>query len=358
MNKKPLLLLALPLLAGALTLAACQGPAGSAGAKGQAGEAGAPGPAGPAGAPGKVGPQGPPGPAGPAGPQGKAGKPGPAGPSGSSVAPGSITNWKWTNTWPFSPPLTDHQLVDLGNGEVFFLHFDKPVNAPDDASAKLLYIGKGRKGRFYMEEHPDLGKTGFTHFHRFLAPTADAGHGGPPGAEGYWLRHVAVMPFEMMGMKVEPGVDFSFMPTKPPWAGAPTTGDRPLPGSATSWKWSNAWPFDPPLPDHLVLDVGEGQILFLHFDRPVNQAGAKLLYVGDGIRSRFSTEEQPYAGQTGFVHFHRLKAPSVDAGHGGTPGAEGYWLRHIAIGSFEMMGMKAEPGVDFKFMPTVPPSLK
>lgn len=355
MSNKIFILLAIPPFAATLILAACQGPAGPSGAPGPAGPSGQPGNP---GSQGPAGPSGPPGPAGSSGPAGKSGPPGPSGPSVGSITAGSITGWKWTNTWPFNAPLLDHQFVDLGNGEIFFLHFDKLVNTTDDPSSKLLYMGKGKKGRFYAEEQPDLGKTGFTHFHRFLAPTADAGHGGPPGAEGYWLRHVAIMPFEMMGMKVEPGVDFNFMPTKPPWAGSPMTGEVRAPASATSWKWSNSWPFDPPMPDHLVLDVGEGQILFLHFDRPANQAGAKLLYVGDGFRARFSAEEQPYGGQTGFTHFHRLKAPTVDAGHGGPPGAEGYWMRHIAITSFEMMGMKAEPGVDFKFMPTVAPSLK
>lgn len=336
-------------IAALFTFAACAGPQGILG------------PQGPAGPTGAIGPQGVSGPLGPAGPQGasgspglpgKAGPPGPQGPAGQggtvelSQMSSSVTNWKWINGWPFDPPLPDHLFVDLGGGMPLFLHFDKPVTAPD---RKLLWVGTGEKARFYLEEQPNAA---YSHFHRFKAPTPDAGHGGPPGAEGYWLTHVAVGSFEMMGMKFEPGVDFNFMPTNPP---AATTGAKikPLPASATGWKWKIEWPFDAPLPDHEWLDLGNGKILFLHYDKPVSASDKKLLFVGLGIRGRFLHGEEPGPA---FVHFHRLNAPNPDAGHGGPPGAEGYWLTHVAVSSFEMMGMKFEPGVAFNFMPTKAPT--
>ncbi|MBI2303314.1 MAG: DUF11 domain-containing protein [Chloroflexi bacterium] len=241
------------------------------------------------------------------------------------------------NDWPFDPPLPDHLWMDIGVNRLLFLHFDKPVAE----ATKLLYIGEGIRGRFYAEDQPEGGTTGFTHFHRFKAPTVEAGHGGAPGDEGYWLRHVAVTDFEMMGMKVRPGIDFNFMPTVAP--------------VGLSGQWVNEKPFDPPLPDHLWLELGGGRIMLLHYDKPVTDPTKMLLYVGEGVRGRFCASDQPEGGRTGYTHFHRFKASTVEAGHGGAPGDEGYWLRHIAVAEFEMMGMKVKPGIDFNFMPTTPP---
>jgi len=60
---------------------------------------------------------------------------------------------------------------------------------------------------------------GFTHFHRKSSPNWDAGHGGAPGVEGYWLKHIAVSEFDMPWGHVLPGVDCNFMPT--PITGCP-----------------------------------------------------------------------------------------------------------------------------------------
>lgn len=241
------------------------------------------------------------------------------------------------NDWPFDPPLPDHIWMDIGADRLIFVHFDKPVAE----ATRILYMGEGVRGRFLAEDQPEGGTTGFTHFHRFKAPTVEAGHGGAPGDEGYWLRHIAPSNFEMMGMEVGPGIDYNFMPTVAP--------------VRLKGQWRNEWPFDPRLPDHLWMDLGGGRLMFLHYDKPVTDPTKMLIYVGEGVRARFCASDQPNGGATGYVHFHRFKAPTVEAGHGGAPGDEGYWLRHIAVAEFEMMGMKVQPGIDFNFMPTKVP---
>lgn len=357
MFMKRLFFLAPAVVAAALVFAACTPPAGPAGATGPAGPAGQPGPVGPAGIQGERGPAGQPGPSGlqgPAGAPGPQGQAGAAGPAGAAASPVIKLSGQWRNDWPFDPPLPEHLFLDVGDGRILFLHYDKPVTDPNK---KVIYFGEGIRGRFFAEEQPDGGKSGFVHFHRFKAPTVDAGHGGPPGADGYWLRHVAVADFEMMGMKIKPGLDFSFMPTTAPKAGDGYVGST-VPASVTKWQWQNDWPFTPPLPEHLFIDVGNGRLLFLHFNKPVTDPSKMLLYVGDGVRGTFITHDQPDGGKTGFVHFHRFLAPTVDAGHGGPPGAEGFWLRHVAVADFDMMGMKVKAGVDPNFMPTVPPAAR
>jgi hypothetical protein len=73
----------------------------------------------------------------------------------------------------------------------------------------------------------------------------------------------------------------------------------------------------------------------------VDDPGAVLIFVGEGIKGRFCAEDQPDAGKTGYAHFHRSQTPEGEKGeaahgHGGKQ-AEGYWLRHIAVGEFDMM---------------------
>lgn len=115
-------------------------------------------------------------------------------------------------------------------------------------------------------------------------------------------------------------------------------------------------PFNPPMPDHLWMDVGEGRAFFLHFDKPVTEKGARLIFIGEGVKGRFCVEDQPDGGKTGYVHFHSLTKPQgAEHGHGGHRAAEGYWLRHVAVGSFEMMGTKFSPGIAHNFMQTDSP---
>jgi hypothetical protein len=120
-------------------------------------------------------------------------------------------------------------------------------------------------------------------------------------------------------------------------------------------------PFHPDMPDHLWLDEGNGRATFLHFNKPVNDPNAMLMFVGEGIKGRNCAEDQPDGGKTGFVHFHRAHTPEGESGmaahgHGGKKGEDGYWLKHVALGEFDMMGMHFKPGTAMNFMPTPPPT--
>ena len=119
-------------------------------------------------------------------------------------------------------------------------------------------------------------------------------------------------------------------------------------------------PFNPAMPDHIWMDAGNGHAVFLHFNKPVTDSTANVIFVGEGIKGRFCVEDQPDAGKTGFVHFHRSNTPKGETGpaahgHGGKSGEEGYWLKHIAVSEFEMMGMRFTPGTAMNFMPTPAP---
>lgn len=116
-------------------------------------------------------------------------------------------------------------------------------------------------------------------------------------------------------------------------------------------------PFTPSLPDHLWMNEGAGRIYFLHFDKSVDQKEARLLFIGEGVKGRFCVEDQPDGGKTGFVHFHAMKGPDEHTpGHGGQKAAqEGYWLKHIAVSEFDMMGMHFTPGIANNFMVTPAP---
>jgi hypothetical protein len=116
-------------------------------------------------------------------------------------------------------------------------------------------------------------------------------------------------------------------------------------------------PFHPAMPDHLWLDEGNGRATFLHFSKPVGDPSATVIFVGEGIKGRFCAEDQPDGGKTGFVHFHRSQTPEGETGmaahgHGGKQAEEGYWLKHIAVGEFDMMDMHFKPGTAMNFMPT------
>lgn len=120
-------------------------------------------------------------------------------------------------------------------------------------------------------------------------------------------------------------------------------------------------PFHPTMPDHLWMDAGSGRGVFLHFSKPVSDPKARVIFVGEGIKGRFCAEDQPDGGKTGFVHFHRSHTPAGEAGmaahgHGGKSAEEGYWLKHIAVGDFDMMDMHFTPGTAMNFMPTPAPT--
>ncbi|MEK7825244.1 MAG: hypothetical protein AAB266_02365 [Nitrospirota bacterium] len=118
-------------------------------------------------------------------------------------------------------------------------------------------------------------------------------------------------------------------------------------------------PFNPSMPDHLWMKADSGMIIFLHFAKPVSDKGNKLIFVGEGIKGRFCAEDQPDKGKTGYVHFHASTVvKGHEHGHGGDKGQEGFWLRHVAVDEFDMMGMHFKPGVAYNFMPTQAPKCK
>jgi hypothetical protein len=115
-------------------------------------------------------------------------------------------------------------------------------------------------------------------------------------------------------------------------------------------------PFNPPMPDHIWMKADQDKLEFLHFMKPLNEKDNKLIFIGDGIKGKFCAGDQPDKGKTGYVHFHSLSAtPGHKHGHGGDKGQEGYWLRHIAVAEFDMMGMHFKPGTAMNFMPTEAP---
>lgn len=109
------------------------------------------------------------------------------------------------------------------------------------------------------------------------------------------------------------------------------------------------------MPDHLWMETGKGRVVFLHFDKPIADPSARVIFAGDGISGRFCAEDQPEGGTTGFVHFHRAQTPHLEISHGGRAGEEGYWLRHVAVAEFDMMDTHFTVGTAMNFMPTIPP---
>jgi uncharacterized cupredoxin-like copper-binding protein len=239
-----------------------------------------------------------------------------------------------------------------------FLQFDDPDPA---AATRLRYIGIGVKGVFCAEDQPDRS---FTHFHRYDAPEYAAGHGGDPGAEGYWLTWAAVDAFEARdGRQVTPGIDYGFSPTPPPACGAevpeptfaPEGAHRLSPDEVASLASLFA---DPTLtggqaPPRLGKWVNGENFIFVQLDDPV--APTAVRYFGVGSVERFCAETQP---STDFTHYHRFHAPEYREGHAGEPGEEdGFWLLWIAADAFEARdGRQIVPGVDRDFSPTPPPT--
>ena len=118
-------------------------------------------------------------------------------------------------------------------------------------------------------------------------------------------------------------------------------------------------PFEPPMRNHLWMDAGQDRVKFFHFNKPTDDPGASLIFMGDGIKGRFCVKDQPDGGKTGYVHFHQANAPHAHSpkdAHGGKAGDEGYWLRHVAVGEFEFKGRQMKPGIAMNFPATPPPT--
>lgn len=121
----------------------------------------------------------------------------------------------------------------------------------------------------------------------------------------------------------------------------------------------NFEPFEPPLKNHLWMKTDSDKMVFFHFAKAASEGDNKLLFMGDAIKGRFCAEDQPDGGKTGFVHFHSAeKAKGHKHGHGGEKGQQGYWLRHISLGTFEMNKINFTPGVAYNFKATPAPSCK
>ncbi len=107
--------------------------------------------------------------------------------------------------------------------------------------------------------------------------------------------------------------------------------------------------------DHRAFMTPDGMVVALHFDNMDLNKAENLNWVAVGVPGKFAKAEQVRVERDfgkGFTHFHDMKNDI----HGGQPGAEGVWFKHIAVRDFEspMSGGKVVQGVDSKFMPTPP----
>jgi plastocyanin len=239
-----------------------------------------------------------------------------------------------------------------------FAQFDRPTSP-----RALRYVGISVKGTFCSETQNGGVNGGFTHFHRPEAPVYAQGHGGPPGAQGYWLLWVSVDDFTVGdGREIKPGVDYGFSPTPPPACGsspAPTFvgagahkltqaeirglaaqfTDNPFRGRQTGprlYRW-----------------VTGDTLVFLEFDKPNPAKATALRYIGVAQRGRFCADGRSH---TDFTYFHRLRAPSYAKGEGGKAGEAGFWHLALAVDNFRMPWGSVVPGVDRHFNATAPPA--
>jgi hypothetical protein len=104
-------------------------------------------------------------------------------------------------------------------------------------------------------------------------------------------------------------------------------------------------PFQPSsaMPDHLWMNAGNGRVFFLHFNKPVTDPTAHVIFAGDGIKGRFCREDQPESGETGFVHFHRLATPQMEISHGSKAG-EGGGVLILAVRGGRSTGLSGDRG--------------
>jgi hypothetical protein len=241
-----------------------------------------------------------------------------------------------------------------------FLQFDK---LPAKDATEIRYVGIGTKGVFCSEAQPDATGKSFTHFHRPVAAQYAEGHGGQPGAQGYWLSWMATSAFESQGRKITPGVDYQFSPTPPPSCGTAAKADFAAPDQKKLAKADlqklMAFFDDKTVlvggqnPPRLSKWLNEDVALFIQPDRTDPATATTIRYVGIYLRGVFCKSAQPHAD---FTHYHRYSVASYADGHGGKPAeTAGYWLAWMAAESFESQGRKIAPGIDRQFSPTPPP---
>lgn len=105
-------------------------------------------------------------------------------------------------------------------------------------------------------------------------------------------------------------------------------------------------------PNHIWRILPTGDLDALHLDGATLDASTKILYVVVGVHVMDACDKDVLNLDGGFTHFHKKESLNWDAGHGGSPGLEGYWLKHIAVSEFDMPWGHVVPGVDPNFHPT------
>jgi plastocyanin len=239
-----------------------------------------------------------------------------------------------------------------------FLQFDRPTNP-----RTLRYAGISVKGTFCSETQPGGANGGFTHFHRLDAPAYSAGHGGPPGSQGYWLLWVAVDEFTAGdGREIKPGVDYGFSPTPPPSCGSSPAPSFDGPGAHRLTRaeirqlaaqfTDNPFRGRQTAPRHYRWVTGD-TLVFLEFDKANPAKSRSLRYIGVAQRGRFCSTERAHAD---FTYFHRLRAPTYAKGKGGKAGEAGFWHVAVAVDNLRTRWGNVTPGVDRRYNATPPPA--
>lgn len=242
-----------------------------------------------------------------------------------------------------------------------FVQFDGP---PDEAT-EVRYIGVGVKGVFCAESIPDPEGGSFTHFHRPTAAEYSEGHGGDPGAQGYWLSWMAVTAFETGdGRPVDVGIDYEFSPTPAPECGADVpSGAFSAPGEQTLAP-EDMQEFVEFFDDEILIGgqeaprrglwLNETVAMFVQLDERDPAEATTIRNIGLYQVGVFCDSAQP----PDFPHYHRYSAAEYSEGHGGAPGeTSGYWLAWMATEPYETGdGRQVLPGIDREFSPTPPPA--
>ncbi len=280
-------------------------------------------------------------------------------PTGAAAAPASIVSVAQAmfRVNPFLGGQVAPRFYVWANKDVLlFLQFDRP--RLDEAKA-LRYVGIGVRGTFCAETQPGGAKGGFTHFHRLTAPVYAQGHGGPPGAEGYWLMWVSVDNFDAAdGRTISPGIDYGFSPTQPPSCGGTPKPSFAGPGAHAltngEIKQLAAAFYDSPYRGgqrvpRLYRWITGDTLVFVQFDKPDPAKARALRYVGVAKRGRFCTADR---GPSDFTSFQALNARTAAKGRGGKAGRIGLWHLAVAVGSFKMPWGNVTPGADRKFSVT------
>jgi len=242
---------------------------------------------------------------------------------------------------------------------LLFLQFDRPRL---DEAKVLRYVGIGVKGTFCAETQPGGANGGFTHFHRLTAPAYAQGHGGPPGAEGYWLLWVAVDNFDAADRRsISPGIDYGFSPTPPPSCNGTPKPTFAGPGADALTKGEikqlAAAFYDNPFRGgqrvaRLYRWITGDTLVFLQFDKADLGKARTLRYLGVAKRGTFCSGDR---GPSDFTTFQALNARTAAKGRGGKAGRIGLWHLAVAVGDFKMPWGNVTPGADRKFSVTRAP---